>query len=97
MATPPLSEVTVTIGCLIFYMLIHAYDCNYAYYIVVTAKCNLITLLYVIILVVCTCSQEERMCQNITLNSKKAKLVGVVGDDSLTGLVEAGRLEDRHR
>ena len=34
------------------------------------------------------------MCQDITRYTKKAKQVGVVGDDSLTGPVVAGRLDE---
>ena len=34
------------------------------------------------------------MCQDITRYTKKAKQVGVVGDDSLTGPVIAGRLDE---
>ena len=37
------------------------------------------------------------MCQDITRYTKKAKQVGVVGDDSLTGPVAAGRLDETTR
>ena len=37
------------------------------------------------------------MCQDITRYTKKAKQVGVVGDDSLTGPVVAGRLDETTR
>ena len=37
------------------------------------------------------------MCQDITRYTKKAKQVGVVGDDSLTGPVAASRLDETTR
>ena len=37
------------------------------------------------------------MSQDITRYTKKAKQVGVVGDDSLTGPVVAGRLDETTR
>ena len=39
--------------------------------------------------------EAAAMCQDITRYTKKAKHVGVVGDDTLTGPVVAGRLEKR--
>ena len=38
--------------------------------------------------------EAAAMCQDITRYTKKAKQVGVVGDDSLTGPVVVGRLDE---
>ena len=41
--------------------------------------------------------EAAAMCQDIIRYTKKAKQVGVVGDDSLTGLVAASRLDETTR
>ena len=41
--------------------------------------------------------EAAAMCQDITRYTKKAKQVGVVGDNSLTGPVVAGRLDEPTR
>ena len=80
------------------------YDCAYAVP-VMTAKCKLITLPHITRVHNYTMpgkkQEKERkmkeaaaMCQDIIRYTKKAKQVGLVGDDSLTGPVVAGRLDE---
>ena len=69
---------------------------------VMTAKCNLITLSHVTHVHNYYARQEkeksgENMSRHYTRYTKKAKQVGVVGDDSLTGPVVAGRLDETTR
>ena len=72
-----------------------------------TAKCKLITLPHVTLVHNYYARKKGRrkkkrieaaaMRQDITRFTKKAKHVGVVGDDSLTGPVVAGRLDETTR